>query len=127
MASSSSPRASGLTGRGPTPRVLNGTTSFNTNSTTTVIAAPTNSKQIVILSFDIGSEATATGLYQLKNGAGGTVMWQTQMPANPAPVSVNPVTGGELFRCNTNTLLQIVGNASNTTGYINVRYLYEDP
>lgn len=111
------------------PRVRSASVSLTANTTTDIVAAPTNSTQIVVLSLSASGNPAAGGVLQLKNSS--TVMWQAYLPTvgttgAPTLVVEPSIVGGELFRCSTNTALTGTTGAITNPIYVNVRYIYED-
>lgn len=114
-----------VTGRGTPPEILTVCGSAGASSTATILAAPAAGKKIVGLSLILTTLATGAGLVELKNGAGGTVIWHG-VPAAGAPIPDCCPAGGKLFELSAATLLQMANAGTGGTAYLTLRYILED-
>lgn len=113
------------TSRGYPPTVLAAVSSAAGGGGMATPIAAVAGKVIVVLSLSLTTTATSPGLVELKNGAGGTVLWHG-VPGAACPIVEPCPAGGYLFRCSAGTLLQLVNGGTGGTGYLNLRYILEE-
>jgi len=121
------PSAVGLarSGAGGPPPVFPVATVVDATNTATVVAAVA-AKRIAALGLSVTGESANAALFELKDGAAGTVLWHAFIANTTQPVVVTAPAGGVLFRCSTNTLLQ-ADNSGDGDAYLNIQYVLEDP
>jgi len=116
------------TGRGSVPIVKTVTGAVDGSGTTASAIAAVTGKRLSVIGVTLTNTGAAAGLVTFRCGAGGTSMWQANVPATAVGAFIrdSAESGGFLFRCAAGQLVEILNAVAANAVQYNIRYVVED-